>query len=89
MRKLLMVSMLVMVMVAISIPCVAAPVDRDQYQQHLDQNEYTVVVTAGPIDEVVLKNMDSQGWTFLTVVKYKKKHYWYFVKPAELWLNQQ
>ena len=86
--KRIIVLMLAMVLL-VSTVVIAAPIDSNAFQQHISQYDYTVIATAGPMDEAVLKDMNSRGWNFLTVMKHKKKHFWYFIKPTEMWLNQQ
>jgi len=61
----------------------------DGIQSHLSDYEYTSIVTDKPIHENVLKEMNINGWMFVSSVKHKRHYYWYFVRPTQLFLNQQ
>lgn len=87
MRKVVVLALAMVLLV--STFAIAAPIDIDEITRYNPKYEYTIIVTDRPMAEAVLANMDSQGWSFLTVVKHKRKHFWYFFKPIDVWLNPQ
>ena len=89
MKKVLMLLVLVTVLLVSTFAFadeIQGPVDIDGIYPIFDQYTVNIIITAEPMDEYVMAKMRSGGWDFLSVIKYNKKFYWYFIRPAEMWL---